>query len=111
MKNLLPHVFFYNKLTILIVRAVANFSLSPFHFSLLFDSKKIANAVKIFFQDNAKTLRVQRRFGEVAVVGLIVNLKCQIAVGEEQVSNVEIANKRRIGRFGVVAVAELSVDE
>ena len=54
---------------------------------------------------------VETRLGEIAVVGLVIYLHGEVAVGREQIADVEIADERRACRGCFVAVAELSVDE
>ena len=62
-----------------------------FLFSL--DTKQFAPSVEVFLHDESHALRVQAVLDEVAVVGLVVHLYCQVAVGEEQVADVEVADE------------------
>ena len=54
---------------------------------------------------------VEARLREVAVVGLVIHLQCQVAIGVEQVLQVEVADERRVGLCHVVPIAELSVEQ
>ena len=56
-------------------------------------------------------MRVQRRLGEIAVIGLVVYLESQVAIGEEQIADVEVTNERGVCCLAVVAIAKLAVDE
>ena len=73
-------------------------------------SEEILPRIEILFHNQTDALRVQTVLGEIAVVGLIVYFDGKIAAWEEQVANVEVANKAGSG-IGIVAIAELSVDE
>ena len=55
--------------------------------------KEVAEAVEVLFHDEADALGVERRSGEVAVVGLVVNLQGQVAIGVEEVLDVEVADE------------------
>ena len=48
---------------------------------------------KVFLHDDSDTLRVQTRLREVAIVGLVVDLQCKVAIGEQQVLHIEVANE------------------
>ena len=78
---------------------------------LLFDVKKVVPSVEILLHDEADALRVEAGTGEVAVVGLIVDFQGKVSVGEEEIANVKIADKRRGGGIDVVAIAELAIDK
>ena len=67
--------------------------------------------IEVFLDDKADALGVQTGSGEVAVVGLVVDLQGKVAIVGEQVAYVEVADERGRLLGGVVAVAELSVDE
>ena len=67
--------------------------------------------VEIVLDHKANTLCVQGIAGEVSVIGLIVDAYTQIAVGYNEVADVEVADKRLVSRSRIVAVAELSVEE
>ena len=45
-----------------------------FHRPFLAGTEEIAEAVEVFLHDDADALRVERRVGELAVVGLVVGL-------------------------------------
>ena len=75
-----------------------------------FQPEQLAPAVEIFLHDQADALGVEAVLDKVAVVGLVVHLQGQVAVGVEQVADVEVTDET--GRcIGVVAIAELPVDE
>ena len=74
-------------------------------------SKEVAKAVEILFHDDTDTLGVQARLGEIAVVGLVIHLQGEVAVGVEQVLQVEVTDERWVGAGGIVAIAELSVEQ
>ena len=76
-------------------------------FSLLVE-EKVAESVEILLHNDTDALRVQTVAGEVAVVGLVIYIHCQIAVGEEQIAQVEVADEACRG-VSLVAIAELSV--
>ena len=78
---------------------------------LLFDVKKVVPSVEILLHDEADALRVKAGTGEVAVVGLIVDFQGKVSVGEEEIANVKIADKRRGGGIDIVAIAELAIDK
>lgn len=58
----------------------------------------------------AQSLRVEAVACEVAVVRLVVDVDSQVAVREQQVLHVEVADEV-VGCVRVVAIAELSVEE
>ena len=74
-------------------------------------SKEVADPVEVLFHDKTDALGVHARLGEVAVVGLVVHLEGEIAVGVKQILHIEVADERRGGLRGVVAIAELSVEQ
>ena len=77
----------------------------------LLGGEEVAETVEVFLHDDAETLGVERRLGEVTVVGLVVDLQGKVAVGVEEVLQVEVADERRGGLLGIVAIAELSVEQ
>ena len=77
----------------------------------LLRGEEVAEAVEVFLHDDAEALGVERRLGEVTVVGLIIDLEGEVAVGVEEVLHVEVADERRGGLLGIVAIAELAIDE
>ena len=65
---------------------------------------------EVGLHDNAQSLRVEAVACEVAVVRLVVDVDGQVAVREQQVLHVEVADEV-VGCVRVVAIAELSVEE
>ena len=55
-------------------------------------------------------MRVEAVFDEISVVGLVVHIDGEIAIGKQQVLNVEITYKTGRSVF-VVAIAKLAVDK
>ena len=49
--------------------------------------------VEVFLIDETNALSSEGRLGEIAVVGLVINLQCQVAVWYEQVAHVKVAYK------------------
>ena len=72
--------------------------------------EQIAETVEVLLEDEADALRIERVAGEIAVVGLVVDVDAEVAVGEDEVAHVEVADKRLRG-IGVVAVTELTVEQ
>ena len=81
-----------------------------FHFFLLLDSEKIAPAIEILFHDQTETLRVEAVSGEIAVVGLIIHAYGEIAVREDEITEIEVADETLRG-IRIVAIAKLTVEE
>lgn len=77
----------------------------------LLGGEEVAETVEVFLHDDAEALGVEGRLGEVTVVGLVVDLQGKVAVGVEEVLQVEVADERRGGLLGIVAIAELSVEQ
>ena len=73
--------------------------------------EEVADAVEVAFHDESDALGVERRAGEVAVVGLVIDLEGEVAVRGEEVAYIEVADERGRRLYGIVAVAELAVDE
>ena len=71
---------------------------------------QFAPTVEVFFHNQTHALCVEAVFDEIAVVGLVVNFQCEVAVGIEQITDVEVADETR-GGVGVVTVAELTIDQ
>ena len=79
-------------------------------FLLLFDAEEIAEAVEVFLHDEAETLRVQTVARKIAVVGLIVHAYGEVAVREDEVTEVEIADETLRG-IRIVTITELTIEE
>ena len=77
---------------------------------LLAPSEEIAEAIEVFLQNKTYSLRVKTVAGEISVVGLIVHAHGKIAVREQQIAQVEVADEARRG-IGIITIAELSVEE
>ena len=75
-----------------------------------FNSEQVAQAVEVFLKDEAESLSIEAVSCKIPVVRLVVYSDGKVAVWQQQVSDVEVANKTRCG-IGVVPVAELSVYE
>ena len=73
--------------------------------------EEVVPAAEVFLHDDTDALGVERGAGEVSVVGLVVDLEGEVAVREEEVTDVEVANEGGAGCGGVVTIAELAVDE
>ena len=52
-----------------------------FVLALLLDREEVAKSVEVFLHDETDALGVERRLGEITVVGLVVHLQGQVAVG------------------------------
>ena len=61
--------------------------------------------------DKTETLRIECIFGEIAVIGLIIDPDRKVTIRQQKVTNVEISNKSLRGSGGIVTISELSVDE
>jgi hypothetical protein len=77
---------------------------------LLFDAEEIAEAVEVFLHDEAETLRVQTVARKIAVVGLIVHAYGEVAVREDEVAEVKIADETLRG-IRIVAITELAIEK
>ena len=73
-------------------------------------SEQVAEAVEVFLKNEAESLCVEAVSCKIPVVRLVVYSHGDVAVGHQQVSDVEVANEARCG-VGVVPVAELTVYE
>ena len=80
------------------------------HLFLLLDSEEFAPAVEILFHNQTETLSVEAVSGEIAVVGLIIHAHGEITVREDEITEIEVADKTLCG-IRIVAIAKLSVDE
>ena len=81
------------------------------HLFLLFlDSEEVAPAVEILFHDQTETLRVEAVSGEIAVVGLVVHAHGEIAVREDEITEIEVADETLRG-IRIVAIAKLTIEE
>ena len=78
---------------------------------LLLPPKQCSKGVEVVFQDETETLGVERVLGEIAVVGLVINPHGKVAVREEEIAKVEVADELLIGGGGIVAVAKLTIEE
>ena len=74
-------------------------------------AKEVPQAVKVALEYYAHALCIERVACEVAVVGLVVDAYGHVAVGHEQVAQVEVTDERRVVGGYIVAVAKLSVEE
>lgn len=72
--------------------------------------EQIPNTVEVLLQDNANALGRETVASEITVVGLIVDPHSEVAVGLEEIAQIEIANETGCG-IGVVAIAKLPVEE
>ncbi len=85
-----------------------------FHHSVLLlsppEGEELAQAAEVLFQDEAHALGIERVAREIAVVGLVVDVHAEVAVGENEIAQVEVSDKRR-GGVGVVAIAKLPVED
>ena len=85
----------------------------PLFVTLLFlfsPKEQVGEPCEVFLHDDSKSLCVQTVAREVAVVCLVVYIDSKIAVREQQIFQVEVADEAGCG-IRVVAVAELSVEE
>ena len=55
--------------------------------------EEVAEAVEVLLHDDAEALGVERRLGEVTIVGLVIDLQGEVAVGVEVVLHVKIADE------------------
>ena len=62
-------------------------------FLFLTPSEKLRKTGEVFLENQTDTLRVQGVFGEVAVVGLIVNFYSKVSVRENHVADIEVTNE------------------
>ena len=77
---------------------------------LLFDAEEIAKTIEIFLHDETEALRVQTVARKIAVGGLIVHAYGEVAVREDEVAEVEIADETLRG-IRIVAITELAIEE
>ena len=73
-------------------------------------SEEVWQGSEVFLNDESHALGGKAIASEVAVVGLVIHPHGKVAVREEQVADVEVADETG-GGIAVVAVAKLSVDE
>ena len=59
----------------------------------LLGGKEVAETVEVFLHDDAEALGVERRLGEVTVVGHVVHLHREVTIRQEQVLDVEVADE------------------
>ena len=78
--------------------------------TLFLNTQQVAKIEEVFLHDETHTLGVQTVACEVAVVGLIVDVNREVAVREDEVTQVEVADEALCG-VGVVAITKLSVEE
>ena len=62
------------------------FILFFFLFALFLDSKEVSQAGEVFFHDESHALSVEAVACEVSVVGLVVDMDGEVAVGEDEVA-------------------------
>ena len=72
--------------------------------------EQVRHTCEVGLHDEAQSLRVEAVASEVAVVCLVVDIDGEVAVREQQILHVEVADEV-VRRIRVVAVAELSVQE
>ena len=71
--------------------------------------EQVFEPVEVFLHYDSDSLSVEAGLRKIPVVGLVVYLYRQVAVGFEQVSYVKVADEAGVCRVGIVPVAELSV--
>ena len=81
-------------------------------FSLLaaLPEEQVRHTCEVGLHDEAQSLRVEAVASEVSVVCLVVDIDGEVAVREQQILHVEVADEV-VGCVRVVAIAELSVQE
>lgn len=80
------------------------------HLFLLLDSEEFAPAVEILFHNQTETLSVEAVSGEIAVVGLIIHAYGEITVREDEITEIEVADKTLCG-IRIVAIAKLTIEQ
>ena len=80
------------------------------HLFLLLDSEEFAPAVEILFHNQTETLSVEAVSGEIAVVGLIIHAHGEITVREDEITEIEVADKTLCG-IRIVAIAKLTIEQ
>ena len=72
--------------------------------------EEVAQTAKVFLQYKTDTLGVERVACEIAVVGLVVDMYAEVAIGEYEIAQVEVADERCCS-VGIVAITELPVED
>ena len=95
----------------MISHTMTSLCISLFFLFLFLLPKQVEDIAEVLFHDEADTLGVETGLGKIAVVGLIINLDGKVAVGKEEVANVEVADEVGVGGVDIIAITKLSVDQ